>query len=99
MNKPITMETIEYATAEDLLNDAINAGKIHHTIGDEWAYWLDKYGDWQTALWKASLIYLEMFLEEHQMFKDCCIDYGFKLDGPEMAGAISNVMPELVLGR
>jgi len=99
MNKAITMETIEYATAEDLLNDAINAGKIHHAIGDEWAYWFNKYGDWQTAVWKATLNYLDVFLKNHPMFKDCCIDYDFKLDGPEMAGAISNVMPELVLGR
>ena len=69
MNKPITMETIEYATAEDLLNDAINVGRIQNTIGDEWAYWLDKYGDWQTALWKASLFYLEVFLESIKCLK------------------------------
>jgi hypothetical protein len=99
MNEAMTMEKIEYATAEDLLGDAINAGKIHHTIGDEWAYWINKYGDWQTGLWKATVFYLEVFLEEHPMFKDCCIDYNFKLDGPEMAGAISNVMPALVLER
>ena len=99
MNKPITMETIEYVTAEDLLSDAINAGRIQNTIGDEWAYWLNKYGDWNTALRKATVLYLEVFLDKHLMFKDCCIDYDFKLDGPEMAGAISNIMPELVLGR
>ncbi len=99
MNKPITMETIEYATAEDLLNDAISVGRIHNTIEDEWAYWLNKYDDWQTALWKATVRYSGEFLEEHPMFKHCSIEYDFKLDGPEMAGAISNVMPELVLGR